>query len=40
MMVVLEDVRDGISLVDKFSDSVSLQKDQIQDQAMGQGLGK
>ena len=32
MMVVLSDIRDGIySLVDKFSESVSLQKDQIQD---------
>ena len=41
MMVVLEDVRDGVyALVDKFSDSVSLQKDQIQDQAMAQDLAQ
>ena len=33
MMVVLEDIRDGIhALVDKFSDSVSIQQDQIADQ--------
>ena len=39
MMVVLQDIRDGIySLVDKFSDSVSLQKDQIQDQAAAEAL--
>ena len=41
MMAVLEDVRDGVyALVDKFSDSVSLQKDQIQDQAMAQDLAQ
>lgn len=41
MMAVLEDVRDGIyTLVDKFSDSVSIQKDQIQDQAMAQDLAQ
>ena len=41
MMVVLEDVRDGVyALVDKFSDSVSLQKDQIRDQAMAQDLNQ
>ena len=35
-MVVLKDVRDGIySLADKFSDSVSLQKDQITETANG-----
>ena len=33
MMVVLEDIRDGIRLIaDKFSDSVSIQKDMIADQ--------
>ena len=33
MMIVLEDIRDGIhALVDKFSDSVSIQQDQIADQ--------
>ena len=41
MMAVLEDVRDGIyTLVDKFSDSISIQKDQIQDQAMAQDLAQ
>ena len=41
MMVVLSDIRDGIySLVDKFSERVSLQKDQIQDQAMAQDLAQ
>tara|TARA_Y100000004_G_scaffold181931_1_gene228145 strand:+ start:60 stop:1820 length:1761 start_codon:yes stop_codon:yes gene_type:complete len=41
MMAVLEDVRDGVyALVDKFSDSVSLQKDQIQDEAMAQDLAQ
>ena len=41
MMVVLSDIRDGIySLVDKFSEGVSLQKDQIQDQAMAQDLAQ
>ena len=41
MMVVLGDIRDGIySLVDKFSDSVSLQKDQIQDANMAQDLSQ
>ena len=41
MMVVLSDIRDGIyTLVDKFSDSVSIQKDQIQDQAMAQDLAQ
>ena len=41
MMAVLEDVRDGIyALVDKFSDSVSLQQDQIQDQAMAADLSQ
>jgi len=41
MMTVLGDIRDGIySLVDKFSDSVSLQKDQIQDANMAQDLAQ
>jgi len=41
MMTVLGDIRDGIySLVDKFSDSVSLQKDQIQDANMAQDLSQ
>jgi hypothetical protein len=41
MMIVLSEIRDGIySLVDKFSDSVSLQQDQIQDQAMAQDLAQ
>ena len=41
MMVVLQDIRDGIySLVDKFSDSVSLQQDQIQDQAAAEDLAQ
>src|SRR6056300_1683301 len=41
MMTVLGDIRDGIySLVDKFSDSVSLQKDQIQDANMSQDLSQ
>ena len=41
MMVVLQDIRDGIySLVDKFSDSVSLQQDQIQDQAAAEDLNQ
>ena len=41
MMAVLEDVRDGVyALVDKFSDSVSLQQDQIRDDAMAQDLAQ
>ena len=41
MMTVLGDIRDGIySLVDKFSDSVSLQKDQIQDANMAKDLSQ
>ena len=41
MMAVLEDVRDGVyALVDKFSDSVSLQQDQIQDQAAAEDLAQ
>ena len=41
MMTVLGDSIDGIySLVDKFSDSVSLQKDQIQDANMAQDLAQ
>ena len=41
MMAVLEDVRDGVyALVDKFSDSVSLQQDQIQDQNMAADLSQ
>ena len=41
MMAVLEDVRDGVyALVDKFSDSVSLQQDQIRDDAKAQDLAQ
>ena len=41
MMVVLSDIRDGIySLVDKFSESVSIQQDQRQDAAMAQDLNQ
>ena len=41
MMVVLSDIRDGIySLVDKFSESVSIQQDQRQDAAMAEDLNQ
>jgi len=41
MMAVLGDIRDGIySLVDKFSESVSIQQDKIQDAAMAQDLSQ
>ena len=41
MMVVLSDIRDGIySLVDKFSESVSIQQDTQQDAAMAQDLAQ
>ena len=41
MMVVLEDIRDGIhALVDKFSDSVSIQQDQIADQKAAADLAQ
>ena len=41
MMMILGDIRDGIySLVDTFSDSVSLQKDKMQDAAMAQDLSQ
>ena len=41
MMAVLGDIRDGIySLVDKFSESVSIQKDKIADANMAQDLAQ
>ena len=41
MMVVLSDIRDGIySLVDKFSESVSIQKDKVADANMAQDLAQ
>ena len=41
MMEVLQNINSGIqALVDKFSDSVSLQKDQLQDQAMAEDLSQ
>ena len=41
MMVVLEDIRDGIHLIaDKFSDSVSIQKDQINAQEQNADLAQ
>ena len=41
MMVVLSDIRDGIySLVDKFSESVSIQKDAKSDAALAQDLAQ
>ena len=41
MMMVLSDIRDGIySLVDKFSESVSIQKDKIADANMAQDLAQ
>ena len=41
MMEVLQNINSGIqALVDKFSESVSIQQDQIQDQAMAQDLAQ